>query len=318
MTSKNCKSIIVGIKSFTLSREERSTLSKIKPWGIILFSRNVKNIYQLKKLVLEIKKLFNDDHYPILIDQEGGRVSRLNKIINLSFFSQGYFGKMFTENKNFFLNNYTAYVKQTCDILNLTGININTVPVLDVIQKKTNKIIGDRSFSNNSNTVSKLGKISTELFQMNKIACVMKHIPGHGQAIFDSHKKVSVVKATKEVLFKKDFFPFINNKALFAMTAHIIYNQYDPNYTATHSKIVINQIIRKKIGFSGILMTDDISMKSLKFGILENTKKALDAGCNLILHCNGNLSEIREISKFIPKIDNFIEKKTSQFRSFLR
>ena len=315
---KNRKAIIFGISSYKLKKNEILFFKKNKPWGIILFSRNIKNLEQLKNLVKQIKKVFNDANYPILIDVEGGRVSRLSKIIDLSPFSQEYFGKIYKNNKRAFLNSYKIFINTVANILNYVGININTVPVLDVRRKSSHYVISDRSFSKNKNVVSNLGKICIDLYKKNKIFTVIKHIPGHGLSKHDSHLKTPIVKNSKKELIKKDFMPFKKSKSFFAMTAHIIYEKYDPKFTATHSKIVINKIIRNYIKFRGIIISDDISMKSLKFSLIENATKALEAGCNLILHCNGNLSEMKKISKVMPKIDNFTQKKTSDFYKFLR
>ena len=133
----------------------------------------------------------------------------------------------------------------------------------------------------------------------------------------DSHYKTPVIYANKKELFKKDFKPFKINKSLFAMTAHAIYSKYDSHNTATHSKIIIKKVIRSYMNFKGILMSDDISMKSLKYSVEENALRALRAGCNLVLHCNGNIREMSKLTKVIPKIDKFTQKKTSQFYKFL-
>ena len=145
-----------------------------------------------------------------------------------------------------------------------------------------------------------------------------KHVPGHGLANRDSHHQTPIVRKYKNELIAKDFLPFKNSKSLFAMTAHIIYTAYDPVNTATHSKFIIDKVIRKKIKFKGILISDDISMKSLNYKIEENATKALKAGCNLVLHCNGKISEMIKLSKVIPRIDKFTQKKTSHFYKFLR
>jgi len=146
----NRKAVIFGIKGYQLSRNEKSFFKKTKPWGIILFSRNIKNIHQLKELVDDIKNIHKDKKYPVLIDQEGGKVSRLDKIIDFSIFSQSYFGKLFVKDKKLFINYYKIYINTVCNILNYVGININTVPVLDERRKKGHNDIGNRSFSNNS------------------------------------------------------------------------------------------------------------------------------------------------------------------------
>jgi len=313
----NRRAIILGIKGTKLNINEKKLFKKFKPWGIILFSRNVKNIQQLKNLVDDIKSLFNDNKFPILIDEEGGRITRLNKIINLKFFSANFFSNLFKKDKKLFHVVYNIYINTISSILKNVGININTVPVLDVRRKNAHKIIGDRSFSENPATVIKLGKLCINFYNENKIATVVKHIPGHGLSKVDSHMLTPVIKASKKELFRKDFSTFKSCKSLFAMTAHAIYSHLDMNNTATHSKIIIKKIIRSHIKFKGILISDDLSMKSLKFKLEENAVKALKAGCNLVLHCNGNIKEMNKLSKVIPKIDKFTQKKTSHFYKFL-
>tara|TARA_B100000029_G_C17547420_1_gene948943 strand:- start:199 stop:1137 length:939 start_codon:yes stop_codon:yes gene_type:complete len=311
----NRKAIIFGIKGLKLTREEINLLKTHKPWGVILFSRNIKTISQLQKLILSIRLLLRDKKYPILIDEEGGKVNRLNKIINLTIYSQEFFGKLYNRDKELF---YKIYINKLCEIFRTLGININTVPVLDVKRTKTHNIIGSRSYSKNSSLVSKLGKICLYHYEKNRIGTVMKHIPGHGMAKSDSHYKTPIVNLGKDILKKKDFKPFKKNKSPFAMTAHVIYSNYDKKYTATHSKIIIDRVIREYINFKGILISDDISMKSLKYSLEKNAIMALSAGCNLILHCNGNIKEMSRLVRVIPKIDNFTKKKTSDFYKFLR
>jgi len=311
------KAVIFGIKSTYLNKKEKSLFAKNKPWGVILFSRNIKNISQLRKLVKSIKVIFKDKNYPILIDEEGGKVSRLKKIIDLSIFSQDYFNKIFLQDKKKLFTYYKTYINSVSNILNYVGININTAPVLDVRRISSHNIIGSRSFSKNPKIVSALGKLCIQLYKKNKIATVMKHIPGHGLSKKDTHFNTSIVKNSKNELIKNDFNPFKENKTFFAMTAHIIYEAYDKEKTATHSKIVIEQVIRKHIKFNGILISDDISMKSLESNIESNAINAIKSGCNLVLHCNANIKEMNKFAKVIPKIDNFTKKKTSDFYKFL-
>ena len=314
----NRKALIIGVKGLALTNEEIQLLKVKKPWGVILFSRNIRDILQLKSLISMIKNSIKDKKYPILIDQEGGSVSRLNKIIDLSLFSQDHFGRLYKENKINFLHHYKIYIDKVCDILRNVGININTVPVLDIRRKYTHKIIVNRSFSSDSATVSKIGKLCIDLYKKNKIATVIKHIPGHGLSKSDSHYHLPVIKSKKRELIKKDFRPFKECESLFAMTAHVVYSIYDPIYSATHSKIIIEDVIRKYIGFKGLLISDDISMKALKYGLKDNTIKALNAGCNLIMHCNGNINEMRELTKIVPMIDKFTQEKTSHFSKLIR
>jgi len=306
------KSFIVGLKGIFLAKKEIFFLKKYKPWGVILFSRNIKSIEQVQKLIFKIKSIFNDKNYPILIDQEGGRVSRVEKIIITTPFSGEYFGFAFKKKKKNISQHINIYINQISYLLREIGVNINTLPVLDIRRKNANLIIGDRSFSNNPKIVKKIGSLFIEKLHKNKIATVIKHIPGHGLAKSDSHISTPKVKNNLKYLIKNDFFPFKNQKSLFAMTAHIIYESIDPILTATHSKKMIN-IIRNKIMFKNIIISDDISMKALKFSIEENTIKAFSAGCNIVLHCNGKMSEMIKVAKNSPKLDSFLMKKTSEF-----
>ena len=314
---KNRKAIIFGIRGTKLTFREKRLLKNGKPWGIILFSRNIKNIKQTKDLLDQIKKIFKDKKYPILIDEEGGKVNRLKNIINLDNFNQKYFGDFFVKDDKKFKIKYKAYIDLISYILNYMGININTVPVLDIIKKNSHKIISNRSFSKNKKVVSKLGQLCIKFYKSNKIATVIKHIPGHGSAKVDSHYFTPIVKNSKKNLIANDFAPFKKCKSFFAMTAHVIFNSYDNRNTATHSKTIIKSLIRKKLGFKGILISDDIAMEALKFNIITNATKALKAGCNLVLHCNANIRQMERLIKVIPNIDTFTYKKTSDFYKFL-
>ena len=313
----NRRAFIVGLKSTSLSEKEISLLKKYKPWGVILFSRNNKTIRQTNYLTTSIKKLFKDYNYPILIDQEGGRVNRFNKLINTSLFTGEFFGDLYKNNNKKFKLYYELFIKQTSFLLKQTGININTVPLLDVRRKKSNNVIGNRSFSSNHKIVNKIGDFCIKHFHKNNIGTIIKHIPGHGLSTVDSHKATPIIKEKIIKLKKIDFFPFKNKKSFFAMTAHIIYHNIDKSLTATHSSKVIN-MIRKDIKFNNILISDDISMKGLEYSIKDNTIKAFMAGCNLVLHCNGKYKEMVIVAKNSPKIDKFIIKKTSQFYKILR
>ena len=314
---KNRRSFITGIRGLKLSKREISFLKIYKPWGVILFSRNIKTISQTQKLTSHIKKIFKDKNYPILIDEEGGKVSRLSNFIDSSIFSSEFFGNLYKNNKKKFYIYFNVYIKQICYLLNILGININTVPVLDVKRNITNNVIGNRSFSKNPKIVSKLGNICINKFHKNGIATVIKHIPGHGLSKVDSHKKLPFINQNIKLLDKIDFHPFKNQKSFLAMTAHIVYKSIDKKNTATHSNIII-KIIRKKIGFKHLIMSDDISMKALKFTVSKNTTQAFNAGCNLVLHCNGKYKEMLIVAKNSPLLNNFVIKKTSQLLNIIR
>ena len=312
----NRKAFIVGLKSYKLSNKEKFFLKKHKPWGVILFSRNIKSIKQAKALTDYIKNIFKDNKYPILIDQEGGRINRLNKIISFDNLTSEYFGNLFEKDKKKFNIMYKLFIDKTSYLLKLIGINVNTVPVLDLRVKGSSNIIGDRSFSKNKNTVSKIGDICIKLFHVNSIGTIIKHIPGHGLAKVDSHNFTPIVNKSFKYLNKNDFYTFRNKKSYFAMTGHVVYKNIDKLNTATHSKKIIEHI-RNKIRFKNILISDDLSMKSLKGDIKTKTIKTFESGCNIALHCNGNLREMKIMANNSPLISNFIIKKTSQFYKIL-
>ena len=311
------KAIIISISGKHLSSKEKNLIKKEKPWGLILFKRNIKSLKQVIELIKKIRKFSKDSKLPIIIDEEGETVSRLSKIINHNF-SQKLFGDMYKDNPKVALIVYKNYINNLTVLLKKIGININTVPVLDVIRKKTHKIIGNRSFSNDPRIVKILGQVCVKQYKSNKLGTVIKHIPGHGCSTFDSHLKTPKVKLNYKDLNKIDFFPFKSNSSQFAMTAHVLYSKIDKNNVATFSKKIISQIIRKKIGFKGILISDDISMKALKYDLVTNAKKSLIAGCNIVLYCAGNYKDSYKLIKEVPFIDKFTTKKTSEFYKFLR
>ena len=312
----NRRSFIVGIKSTKLSYKEKIFLKEYKPWGVILFTRNIKNISQTYFLTHSIRKIFKDKNYPILIDQEGGRINRLKNIISFDNLTSEFFGSKYIKDYKEFKFYYKLFIDKISYLLKLIGANINTSPVLDLRIKGASSIIGDRSFSKNPKTVSKIGDYCIKYFHENGIGTIIKHIPGHGLAKTDSHHFTPTVNKDQKYLLKNDFFTFKNKKTFFAMTAHVVFNKIDKYNTVTHSKKLI-KLIRKKIGFKNILISDDLSMKSLKGTLKQNTIKTFNAGCNLALHCNGNLKEMEIVGKNSPLINKFINKKTSQFYKIL-
>ena len=310
------KALIISLNGTKLSKMEKILLSKEKPWGVILFKRNLKSRKQIKNLTMNIRYLTNDNKFPIIIDEEGEKVSRLKNIINHGI-SASFFGNLFKKDRDFCSKTYQEYIFSISKILNELGININTIPVLDVVRKNTSKVIGNRSFSNDIKTVKQLGKLTLRYLHKKKIVGIIKHIPGHGAATVDSHKKLPRVKLNLNKLNKIDFYPFKLSNAKLAMTAHILYTKIDNRNAATHSKKIIKEIIRKKIGFKGILISDDISMKALKYDLITNATKSLEAGCNLVLYCAGKTSDNLKLIKSLPYIDKFTSKKTSEFYKFL-
>ena len=312
------KAIIISISGYKLTKIEKKIFKEYLPWGVILFKRNIKNFQQLKKLILSIKKITKNKHYPILVDEEGGDVSRLKSIIDNKLFSQRYFGEIYEANPRIGEGIYKYYINELCNIFKSLGININTVPVLDKLYSQTNSFLTNRVFSSKIKTIRSLSDICIKAFNSNNISTVIKHIPGHGLSKSDSHRRLPKINKSINFLLKNDFKCFKNTHSKFAMTAHILFNKIDSKDCATHSKKIIQNIIRKKIGFKGIIISDDISMKSLKYSLVKNALKALNAGCNLVLYCEGRSSESLKLLRKIPPIDEFTKKKTSEFYRFLR
>jgi beta-N-acetylhexosaminidase len=306
--------IIFGIDSFKLNLNEITFFKKYKPWGIILFSRNIKNLEQVKNLTTSIKDLFKDKNFPILIDQEGGMVNRFKNIINLENYNAKYFGDIYNNDPKFY-SKFDKFLKINISILKYCGININTVPVLDLFNADKKNVIGNRSFSKNYKIVVKLSKYLIKSYKKSGLETVIKHIPGHGCTSIDSHFALPQVNLSLDYLKNNDFRTFKKVNSYLAMTAHILYKNIDPTRCATQSKKIINDIIRKYLSFRGILMSDDICMKALSGSMLKNAKLSLDAGCNVLLHCNGNLDQMKKLSLIVPEIDNFTNKLTKKIKA---
>ncbi len=314
----NRKAAIISIKGSKLTASEIKLLKKEKPWGIILFKRNIINFRQTKDLTQKIRSCMKDPFYPILIDEEGGKVSRLSELFSTKEFSQYFFGLLYEKNNKKGKLIYKYYLETICNILNDLGININTIPVMDLLQSSTHEVIKSRSYSNKAKTIKILGKFCISFLKKKKIASVSKHVPGHGCAKSDSHFNLPIVYKKKSKLYKEDFSLFKKINSNFMMTAHILYKNIDSKNLATFSRNIISQIIRKKLNFKGILISDDISMKALSQNLSANANKALNAGCNLVLYCGGNIKESSKLLKNLRRIDDFTIKKTYQFYNFLR
>jgi len=312
------KPVIIGIKSYKLTQKEKKVIRDQRPWGIILFQRNIKSFEQVKKLTNEIRNCIRDPYYPIMIDEEGGKVSRFSKLVNTKEFSQKFFGSVYEKDFKNGKNIYEYYLNSICSVLKSTGININTVPVMDLLHKSTHKIIKDRSYSKKINTIKSLGRICINILKKNKIASVAKHIPGHGKTNTDSHLKKPIIYDNLKKLNSNDFSAFKNLNSHFVMTAHVLYKKIDPLFVATQSKIIIKNIVRNKLKFKGLIISDDICMRALKGDLIFNAKKTLESGCNLILYCRANINEASKILKSFNKIDKFTLKKTQQLYQFLR
>ena len=300
--------VVVGIKGLSLNEKEKGYLNKYKPIGVILFKRNILNKMQVISLIKEIKTILGS-RVLIMVDQEGGKVSRLSKKFWPVFPPANYFGKMALKDLNIAkketFKNYFFIGKE----LKKMGINYNCAPVLDLFLKNSSKVIGSRSFSRDPKIVSALGLEACKGLIRAKVKPVVKHIPGHGRSKDDSHQKLPEIGSDISKL-EEDFYPFKKLQNIdSAMTAHIRYKKFDDKNSATHSKFIIEEIIRKKIGFKGILFSDDLCMKALKGPYFLRAKKAIDAGCDIVLHCDPNLKYIIRSTLGAGKVSRELKKK---------
>lgn len=302
------KPVIYGCSGLSLTDEEKYFFEKSGAIGFILFARNIRDKAQVKALTNSIKEISGGEVL-ILIDQEGGRVQRLKGKDWNDYPPAKKFADLYLQNKNHAKKEcYENYSQIAKDLVEL-GINVNCAPVLDILTPQTHKVIGDRAFGDNAQQVVDLARQVCDALLDNKVYPVIKHIPGHGRGTADSHLELPVVSASLAELEKTDFLPFENLKdQKLAMTAHILYSAIDKKLPATISKKAI-ELIRHKIGFKNILMTDDISMKALNGDVDELSLAALAAGCDLILHCNGKMEEMQKINAALPFArDNLLKK----------
>lgn len=302
------KSVIFGFSGLNLTQEEIEFFNKFQPLGFIIFRRNIDNPSQVLGLIEDLKKTVK--HQPlILIDQEGGRVARLKPphwptFPAMNVFWQGADNDLEKTGIDVFDNYYKIGIQ-----LAKLGINVDCAPVADLLHKDAHDIVGDRSFGSDVEKVSYLARKAAEGLLKAKIMPVIKHIPGHGRAKVDSHEDLPIIKTDLKTLMVSDFKVFANLKdIIFAMTAHIVYEKIDPLKPATLSKTMI-KLIREEIGYEGIIMTDDISMKALRDSLPSLVEQATKAGCDIILHCNGNMQEMSQIAPYTEILsENLISK----------
>jgi beta-N-acetylhexosaminidase len=290
-------SAVYGCQGTTLAREERAFFRAVKPFGFILFARNCDAPGQVRALCESLRDAAGGD-VPILIDQEGGRVARLKPPHWRARPPARRFGQLFESNPD--EGREAAYLcaRLIAHELKDVGVNVNCAPVLDVPVMGAHDIIGDRAFSMDPTTVIELGRASMDGYFDGGVLPIVKHIPGHGRALADSHLALPRVAAPAAELSVHDFVTFRSlNDAPIAMTAHVVYEAIDPHRPATTSSRVIHNIIRGEIGFDGLLVSDDLSMAALEGPLGVRAKAALFAGCDIALHCNGKLEEMQEIAK---------------------
>lgn len=295
-----------GLAGLTLTPHETAFFHRVKPAGYILFSRNIESAEQVTALTASLRALHDQTSaLPILIDQEGGRVRRLRPPLVQDHPPARPLGQLYERDAD--AAREAAYLHGQAIGLELAqlGITVDCLPVLDLIFEQTHDVIGDRAFSADPQIVTDLSRSVMSGLGAAGIVPVIKHIPGHGRAAADSHLELPVVDAPIAALEHTDFAPF---KALcnapMAMTAHILYTALDAESCATHSATLVQDVIRKTIGFDGLLMTDDLSMKALGGTMQSRTEKAIAAGCDIILHCNGDFAEMAAVAEALPALSD--------------
>lgn len=307
-TKKVSKPVIYGVSGTVLTDEEKYFFSKNGALGFIFFARNIVDKTQLKNLTNSLREVM-DGEVLMLIDQEGGRVARLKPPHWKEYPAGQYFADLYRADrelaKKSLFENFAAIARDLVEV----GINVDCAPVLDILTEKTHEIIGNRAYGTTPDQVSELGRKVCEGLLSQGVFPVIKHIPGHGRGTSDSHLELPRVDASLEELRTTDFIPFKNLRdQKFAMTAHILYSAIDEKNCATISPKAI-KLIREEIGFKNILMSDDVSMKALCNSFSDKTKSILEAGCDLVLHCNGNMQEMQEINSALPNLsDEFRER----------
>jgi beta-N-acetylhexosaminidase len=288
------RACILGCASTKLGREEVAFFRDVKPWGFILFARNVEDPDQVRRLVDELRETVGRADAPVLIDQEGGRVQRLKPPHWPIYPPGGAYGAL--QGNDPLLRREIARLgaRLIAHDLATLGINVDCVPVLDVPDPQGHEIIGDRAYGQTPAEVALLGRAAAEGLIAGGVLPVIKHIPGHGRAKADSHLELPLVDAAFEDLDARDFAPFrVLSDMPMAMTAHVIYSAIDRKRPATTSKTAIKRVIRGAIGYDGLVMTDDLSMKALSGDFADRARDAIAAGCDVVLHCNGDMAEMR-------------------------
>jgi beta-N-acetylhexosaminidase len=295
------RAFITGLEGLTVSPAEHAFLRETDPWGLILFKRNVDNPGQVADLVSEFRAILGRPDAPVLIDQEGGRVQRLQPPTWPAYPPGGAFGALYQRRTADGIAAARLGSRLIASDLAAVGITVDCLPVADVPVPGAHDVIGDRAYGTTPQQVSVLARAVTEGLADGGVLPVLKHIPGHGRARADSHKNLPVVETDGATLEATDFAAFQPLADLpLAMTAHVVFTAYDAKLPATTSPTMIDQVIRGFIGFRGALMSDDVSMEALSGSIGERTAAALAAGCDLALHCNGKLDEMKQVAANAP------------------
>lgn len=297
------RAFITGVSGLELSAAEREFIRLERPWGFILFKRNIETPAQVIRLVQELRETIGDPDAPILIDQEGGRVQRLGPPHWPAYPPGAIFGALYDIDRVAGLSAARLSARLIAADLLETGITVDCLPLADVPVDGADAVIGNRAYGTEPGKVAAIARAVTEGLEQGGVLPVLKHIPGHGRATADTHFRLPEVDTSKAELERTDFAAFKPLADLpMAMTAHVVFSALDPAHPATTSATIIRQVIRGVIGFQGLLMSDDVSMNALAGSIAERTRAIIAAGCDMVLHCNGKLDEMREVARETPEL----------------
>jgi len=297
------RAFITGLSGPAVTADERTFLRETRPWGLILFKRNVQSAGQLSALIDEFKAAVGRTEVPVLIDQEGGRVQRMGPPQWPAYPPGAAYGRIYDRDQTAGLAAARLGGRLMASDLAAAGITVDCLPLGDVPVAGSDAVIGDRAYGQTSGKVAAIAGALTEGLAEGGVLPVLKHLPGHGRATADSHLRLPVVATDRETLEATDFAAFRPLARLpLGMTAHVVFTAIDPDFPATTSATIIGQVIRGFIGFDGLLMSDDLSMGALSGSLAERTHAALAAGCDMALHCNGNLCEMDAVAGAAPEL----------------
>ena len=286
-----------------LNADEREFIRSERPWGFILFRRNVETPAQVAKLLVDLRSTLGEPDAPVLIDQEGGQVQRLRPPHWPLYPAGAAFGDLYDIDPVLGLSAARLSARLIAADLTDLGVTVDCLPLADVPVPGADDVIGDRAYGAEPGKVAAIARAVTDGLEQGGILPVLKHIPGHGRATADSHLKLPTVDTPRKQLERTDFAAFRPLADLpMAMTAHVVFSALDPAHPATTSATIIEQVIRGVIGFQGLLMSDDLGMNALQGSFAERARAVVSAGCDMILHCSGKLDEMREIAAETPEL----------------
>jgi beta-N-acetylhexosaminidase len=297
------KAFITGVSGTGLAAEEREFIASERPWGFILFKRNVATPAQVALLVRELRDAAGEPGAPVLVDQEGGRVQRLGPPNWPVYPAGAVFGALYDVDSALGLSAARLSARLIAADLADLGITVDCLPLADVPVAGADAVIGNRAYGTEPGKVAAIARAVTDGLEQGGILPVLKHIPGHGRATADTHFKLPVVDTSRKELERSDFAAFQPLADLpMAMTAHVVFSAFDPAQPATTSATMVEEVIRGVIGFQGLLMSDDVSMNALAGSLAARTRAIFAAGNDIVLHCNGKLDEMRDVARETPEL----------------